>query len=188
MIDGLLIPHSTSTDETAHQWNCSDADLRRHMANEIMKLPSDKTTPSSSTTQTYPFTKIAKTVLFDPIGCHTPIPDETPNTEEPNTHTHTDTPPHEPTTTQGPPSHTHDRSYTPASPEQAKQRAEVEAAKFKQLSQDIQTVAANSWSSPSTWERIDTIPKRAKQMGFSIPAHITSYTAIPSSILLRVSI
>ena len=30
-----------------------------------------------------------------------------------------------------------------------------------------------------------TIPKRAKQMGFTIPLHITSYAAIPSSILLR---
>jgi hypothetical protein len=46
MIDGLLLPHSTSTDETAYQWNCSDADLRRHVANESMKLFSDKTTPS----------------------------------------------------------------------------------------------------------------------------------------------
>ena len=71
MIDGLLLPHSTSTDKSAYQWNCSDADLRRHMmANEIMKLPSDKTIPSSSSTQTYPFTKIAKTVLFDPVRPH----------------------------------------------------------------------------------------------------------------------
>ena len=45
MIDGLLLPDQ----ETGHeQWNCSDADLRRHMANEIMKLPSDKTAPSTT--------------------------------------------------------------------------------------------------------------------------------------------
>ena len=30
-----------------------------------------------------------------------------------------------------------------------------------------------------------TIPERAKELGFTIPAHITSYAAIPSSILLR---
>ena len=177
MIDGLLIPHSASTDETAYQWNCSDADLRRHMANEIMKLSSDKTTPSSSLTQTYPFTKIAKTVLFDPAGPHDPSSNETSNTAEPNTHVHADGPSHEPTA-QEPPTDTHDRSYIPVTPEQAKQRAEVKAEKLRQLSQDIKTVATSSWGSLNTWDLMGTMPKRAKQMGFSIPAHVTSYTAI----------
>ena len=126
MIDGLLIPHSASTDEAEYQWNCSDTDLRRHMANEIMKLSSDKTAPSSSSTQTYPFTKIAKTVLFDPAGPHNPSSNETPNTTEPNTHVHTDAPLHEPTVPD-PPTDTHDSSYVPVTPEQAKQRADVEA-------------------------------------------------------------
>ena len=58
------------------------------------------------------------------------------------------TPPHEPTT-QGPPSNTHERSYIPVTPEQAKQRAEVEADKFKQLSRDIKTVATNAWRTPT---------------------------------------
>ena len=92
MIDGLLLPHSLSTDETAYQWNCSDADLRRHVANESMKLSSGKPTPSSPSTQTYPFTKAAKTVLFDPLGSYTP------NTDEPIIHTPADTPSHEPST------------------------------------------------------------------------------------------
>ena len=184
MIDGLLIPHSTSTDETEYQWNCSDADLRRHMANEIMKLSSDKTTPSSSSTQTYPFTKIAKTVLFDPAGPHNPSSNETPNTTEPNTHVHTDAPLHEPTVPD-PPTDTHDSSYIPVTPEQAKQRADVEADTIEQLGQDTRTVATSSWGSLDTWDLMDTIPKRAKQMGFSIPTHVTSYSAIPSSIILR---
>ena len=39
MIDGILLHDAT----TAHErWNCSDADLRRHMANETMKLSSAK--------------------------------------------------------------------------------------------------------------------------------------------------
>ena len=45
MIDGLLLPDH----ETGHeQWNCSDAAIRRHMANEITKLLSDKTVPSTT--------------------------------------------------------------------------------------------------------------------------------------------
>ena len=44
IIDGLLLYDDTSTHE---RWNCSDADLRRHMANEIMRLSSDKTVPST---------------------------------------------------------------------------------------------------------------------------------------------
>jgi len=49
MVDGLLLPDH----ETGHaQWNCSDADLRRHMANEIMKLSSDKTAPSTTAAYT----------------------------------------------------------------------------------------------------------------------------------------
>ena len=102
MIDGLLIPQSTSTDETTYQWNCSDADLRRHMANEIMKLSSDKTTPSSSSTQTYPFTKVAKTVLFDPVGLHTPSSNGAPNTGEPHIYVHANTPLQEPTAQEPP--------------------------------------------------------------------------------------
>jgi len=87
MIDGLLLPHSPSTDKAMYQWNCSDADLRRHMANEIMKLSSEKKAPSSSpSTQTYLFTKVAKPVLFDPLGPPTPPSNETPDTTESNTH------------------------------------------------------------------------------------------------------
>ena len=64
IIDGLLLYDDTSTHE---RWNCSDADLRRHMANEIMRLSSDKIVPSTTAAYTtYPFTKAAKdVVLFD---------------------------------------------------------------------------------------------------------------------------
>ena len=122
-----------STDEAGYQWNCSDADLRRHMANEIMKLPSDKTAPSSSSTQTYPFTTIAKTILFGPVGPHTPVLDETPNIREPNTRVHADTPSYGPAT-QKPPTDAHDASCIPVTPEQATRRAAIEADEFKQLS------------------------------------------------------
>ena len=63
MIDGLLLlDHKTGHE----QWNCSDVDLRRHMANEIMTLSSDKTAPSTTAAYTtYPFTQVAKGVLFD---------------------------------------------------------------------------------------------------------------------------
>jgi len=45
MIGGLLLHDDT----TAHErWNCSDSDLRRHMANGTMKLSSDKAVPSTT--------------------------------------------------------------------------------------------------------------------------------------------
>ena len=80
IIDGLLLYDDTSTHE---RWNCSDADLRRHMANEIMRLSSDKTVPSTTAAYTtYPFTKAAKDVLFD---VHTGDPPPTPHDiAEPN--------------------------------------------------------------------------------------------------------
>ena len=61
MVDGLLL----TDHETGHeQWSCSDADLRRHMANEIIKLSSDKAEPSTKAAYTtYPFTKVAKDAL-----------------------------------------------------------------------------------------------------------------------------
>ena len=63
MIDGLELP---STGDRQERWNCSDQDLRRHMAMEIMKLSSDKTTPSKmSGHSAYPFTMAAKEILFD---------------------------------------------------------------------------------------------------------------------------
>ena len=40
MIDGLELP---STEDRQERWNCSDQDLRRNMALEIMQLASDKT-------------------------------------------------------------------------------------------------------------------------------------------------
>ena len=175
MIDGLLLPHSTSTDESAYQWNCSDADLRRHMANEIMKLSSDKTIPSSSSTQTYPFTKVAKTVLFDPIRPHPPASNDTPDISVPTTHVPADAPPHIPTT-QGSTTDAHSSSYIPVTPVQARNRARTEADAIRQLSHDIKEVATNSWSSPDTWGLMETIPKRAKQMGFTIPVSYTHLT------------
>ena len=73
-IGGLLL----NDDTTAHErWNCSDADLRRHMANEIMKLSSDKIVPSTTAVYTtYPFTKAAKDVLFDVSNGDPPTPSQ----------------------------------------------------------------------------------------------------------------
>ena len=81
MIDGLELP---STDDRQERWNCSDQDLRRHMALEIMKLSSDKTVPSKSPVHsTYPFTMAAKEILLDPgeedpFPPHPLIPDDPP--------------------------------------------------------------------------------------------------------------
>ena len=64
MIDGLELP---STGDRQERWNCSDQDLRRHMALEIMKLSSDKTVPSKTSVHSIcPFTMAAKEILLDP--------------------------------------------------------------------------------------------------------------------------
>ena len=68
MIDGLQLP---STEDGQERWNCSDQDLHRHMAIEIMKLSSDKTVPSKTSTHAiYPFTMAAKDVNAYDLSIH----------------------------------------------------------------------------------------------------------------------
>ena len=81
MIGGLGLP---STEDGQDRWNCSDQDLRRHMALEITKLPSDKTVPSKTSVHSiYPFTMAAREILLDPgeeylSQPHPPIPNDSP--------------------------------------------------------------------------------------------------------------
>ena len=153
-------PQSKIVHTTGHaQCNCSDADLRRHMANAIMKLSSDKTAPPTTAAYTtYPFTKVAKEVLLDPDGSiphvarHTPGRGNTDHDAEPATRK----PPH-----------------IPAPPHAARARGKVNAARFGVLRLATESSLSLSWSDTDTWTELQSISQQAEHLGFSVPPWVT---------------
>ena len=168
MIDGLLLPDQ----ETGRiQWNCSDTDLRRHMANEIMKLSSDKTVPSATATcTTYPFTKVAKEVLFDPDNSVPCVPQ--PATERGDADHEA-----EPTTRESP--------HVPAPPHTARTRGHVNVARLDALRLAIESSLHLSWSDMDTWTELQSISQQAKPLGFSVPPWVKVMDKVITTRLLR---
>ena len=134
MIDGLLLPDQ----ETGQaQWNCSNADLRRHMANEIMKLSSDKTAPSSKAAYTtYPFTKAAKDVLFDPDKGNSHVARQTSEGGHPD---------------RGAQPASRDPPHIPAPPHIAHVRSNEHATRLGALRLAIESSLRLSWSEHDRW-------------------------------------
>ena len=168
MIDGLLLPDP----DTGHtQWNCSDADLRRHMANEIMKLSSDKTAPSTTATYTtYPFTKVAKEVLFDPDADNPRMAQHTPEGGHPD---------------QGAEPASRDPPHIPAPPHTARARGTENATRLDALHLAIESSLRLSWSDTDTWAGLQSVSQQAEHLGFSIPPWITVMNKVTTTRLLR---
>ena len=168
IIDGLLLYDDTSTHE---RWNCSDADLRRHMANEIMRLSSDKTVPSTTTAYTtYPFTKAAKDVLFD---VHSGDPPPTPHgIGEPTLGKDVGPTPRDP-------------PHIPPPPDVARARGSTKAALLDALHLAIESVMHLPWSTIDTWDKLRPIAQQAQHLGFLVPPWVHAMADVTTMALLR---
>ena len=168
MIDGLLLHDDT----TAHErWNRSDADLRRHMANEIMKLSSDKTVPSTTAVYTtYPFTKAAKDALFDVSNGNPRTPAQALGGSAPSENAGP--------TPRNPP-------HTPASPDIARARGSTKAALLDALHLAIESLLSLPWSNMDTWAKLRPISQQAQQLRFSVPSWVTVLSEVTTMRMLR---
>ena len=167
MIDGLELPSMVDRQD---RWNCSDQDLRRHMALENMKLSSDKTVPSKTPVHsTYPFTMAAKDILFDP-GDEYPFPphplvpeDHRPSGDDADVDSDVVEKPDEASAP-----NPREPPYIPSAPHDARIRGAAKALLLNSLRKDIEALTQLSWTDHSVWPNLASITTRAAE---TLPPH-----------------
>ena len=186
MIDGLELP---STGDRQERWNCSDQDLRRHMALEIMKLSGDKTTPSKmSAHSAYPFTMAAKEALFDPgeeysfpphptvLEAHRLPRDEADVDRDAERLDETGIPdPREP-------------PHMPSAPQDARTRGGTKALLLNSLRKDIGTLTKLPWTDHKVRSSLASVTTRAEALGFVVPSWVETMPKATAILILRIDL
>ena len=186
MIDGLELP---STGDRQERWNCSDQDLRRHMALEIMKLSSDKTIPSKKSAHSaYPFTMAAKEVLFDPgeqfsFPPH-PTALETPRLPREEADVDSDAEQLDETETPDP----REPPYMPSAPHDARTRGKAKVLLLNSLRKDIGTLTQLPWTEHGVWSSLASVTTRAKTLGFVVPSWVETMQKVTAILILRIDL
>ena len=177
MIDGLQLP---STEDGQERWNCSDQDLRRYMAIEIMKLSSDKTVPSKTAMHMiYPSTMAAKEILPpNPPMPNDPLPsggddDDDDDAEQPNGG--------------GAPS-ARDPPYMPSAPHDARTRGAAKVIPFDSLRRDIESRTSLSWTDDGVWPNLAAIATRAETLGPVVPPWVKAMQKATTIRMLRIDL
>ena len=186
MIDGLELP---STDDRQERWNCSDQDLRRHTALEIMKLSSDKTVPSKTSIHSiYPFTMAAKEILLDPGEEHffplnPPVPDDPPPSRDSDDDDDEEEQPDE----EGAPN-AREPPYMPSAPCDARIRGAAKVTLFNSLRKDIESLTNLSWTDYRLWPNLASIATRAETLGFIVPPWVKAMQKVTTILALRIDL